>query len=150
MWKNSVRFAVEGLLPQGFTEFSGVVKLGINRGRETSAISGACRFPDFARERLASEHALIEAQAPREFSQASGNLLPRFSAHKATGCTDTWPRAWQNHTTRFGEDPKRIAALEPVLTLLIEHNFVRPGIGPQRSGAGRKPSPVYEVNPLAE
>jgi len=43
---------------------------------------------------------------------------------------------------------KRVAQIEPVLALLQEHGYIRQQAAESRSGAGRKPSPVYEVNPL--
>ena len=39
--------------------------------------------------------------------------------------------------------------LRPALDLLVEHGYVREAPGAARSGPGRKPSPVYQVNPLA-
>ena len=43
---------------------------------------------------------------------------------------------------------KRVSQLEPALSVLAEHSYVRfQTVGP-RLGAGRKPSPVYEVNPI--
>jgi hypothetical protein len=38
--------------------------------------------------------------------------------------------------------------MDPALELLEEHFVIRPKGREQRSGPGRKPSPVYEVNPL--
>jgi replicative DNA helicase len=35
------------------------------------------------------------------------------------------------------------------LRLLVDHGFIRDVETPERSGAGRKPSPAYEVNPAA-
>jgi len=43
---------------------------------------------------------------------------------------------------------KGVSALEPALTLLVEHGFIREQEPEERSGPGRKPSPIYEVNPL--
>jgi replicative DNA helicase len=43
---------------------------------------------------------------------------------------------------------KRVSALEPALTLLVEHNFIREQPHEARSGPGRRPSPIYEVNPF--
>lgn len=44
---------------------------------------------------------------------------------------------------------KRVAELEPPLTLLVEHGYIREKITPERTGPGRKPSSVFEVNPLS-
>lgn len=40
--------------------------------------------------------------------------------------------------------------MDPVLNLLVEAGYLRPLPLPQRTGAGRPPSPRYEVNPLAQ
>lgn len=42
---------------------------------------------------------------------------------------------------------KRADDLDPVLSLLIDHGYLREAEMPERAGAGRKPSQVYEVNP---
>ncbi|MBI4369726.1 MAG: DUF3987 domain-containing protein [Elusimicrobia bacterium] len=43
---------------------------------------------------------------------------------------------------------KRVSQLEPALAALQEHGYIRNRAVAPRPGAGRKPSPVYEVNPL--
>ncbi len=43
---------------------------------------------------------------------------------------------------------KRVSQLEPALAVLQEHGYIRVCAADSRPGAGRKPSPVYEVNPL--
>jgi hypothetical protein len=43
---------------------------------------------------------------------------------------------------------KRVTALEPALQLLGEHGYIRGQSGDPKDGPGRKPSPVYDVNPL--
>lgn len=43
---------------------------------------------------------------------------------------------------------KRVSHLEAPLAVLQEHGYVRMRAAEARAGAGRKPSPVYEVNPL--
>ncbi len=43
---------------------------------------------------------------------------------------------------------KQVAQLEPALAILCEHGYIRLRAGDARPGAGRKPSPVYEVNPI--
>ncbi len=43
---------------------------------------------------------------------------------------------------------KKVANLEPGLDLLVDHEYLRHRvIAPQRSGPGRRPSPIYDVNP---
>jgi len=42
---------------------------------------------------------------------------------------------------------KRVSAMEPALSLLIDHFFIRALLDESDRGPGRKPSPVYEVNP---
>lgn len=42
---------------------------------------------------------------------------------------------------------RKSADLDPVLRLLIEHGYLRLVDPVERPGAGRKPSPVYQVNP---
>jgi hypothetical protein len=54
--------------------------------------------------------------------------------------------AYQATRGRF----KRVSHLEPALALLVEHGFIRPKRGEVRPGAGRKPGPSYEVNPLSQ
>jgi hypothetical protein len=41
---------------------------------------------------------------------------------------------------------RRAEDLDPVLELLVRHNYLRPAPEEQRPGPGRKPSPQYEVN----
>ncbi len=43
---------------------------------------------------------------------------------------------------------KRVEALEPVLSLLVEHGYIREQAPTQTGRPGRKPSPIYDVNPL--
>ena len=43
---------------------------------------------------------------------------------------------------------KRVEELDPPLTLLLEHGHIRKGPEPTTGLPGRKPSPVFEVNPL--
>jgi replicative DNA helicase len=43
---------------------------------------------------------------------------------------------------------KRAADLDPVLELLSDHNYIRPRDMDDRPGPGRKPSQVYDVNPV--
>lgn len=43
---------------------------------------------------------------------------------------------------------KQVTQLEPALAILCEHAYIRLRATESRPGAGRKPSPVYEVNPL--
>jgi hypothetical protein len=42
---------------------------------------------------------------------------------------------------------KTVEDLEPVLTILDKHGLIRPKVGTDRPGPGRKPSPTYEVHP---
>jgi replicative DNA helicase len=44
---------------------------------------------------------------------------------------------------------KKVAELTPALRILLEHGFIREAAPPFHPGPGRKPSPTYEVNPLA-
>jgi replicative DNA helicase len=44
---------------------------------------------------------------------------------------------------------KTVAALDPALAVLVAHEYVRRCPQPEREGAGRPPSPTYEVNPHA-
>jgi replicative DNA helicase len=58
--------------------------------------------------------------------------------------TFTKRQAYEGTKGRF----HRVVAMEPALALLQEHRFIRSGAaGPTRS-QGRKPSPVFEVNPF--
>jgi replicative DNA helicase len=43
---------------------------------------------------------------------------------------------------------KKVAELAPALRILIEHRFIHEAAPPPHPGPGRKPSPIYEVNPL--
>jgi hypothetical protein len=42
---------------------------------------------------------------------------------------------------------QHVAKMEPALQVLEEHNIIRAVVSPQRTGAGRKPSQRFEVNP---
>src|SRR5262249_18615458 len=45
---------------------------------------------------------------------------------------------------------RQVADLEPALAVLEEHHYIREQLQPEQPRrAGRKSSPVYEVNPLA-
>jgi replicative DNA helicase len=43
---------------------------------------------------------------------------------------------------------KRADDLDPVLSLLVDHGYIREADVPERSGPGRKASAPYEVNPI--
>lgn len=42
---------------------------------------------------------------------------------------------------------KRVEEIDPLLSLLEKHDYIRPKLINREGGVGRKPSPVYEVNP---
>lgn len=44
---------------------------------------------------------------------------------------------------------KKVDALRPALALLVSHGYIRPRASKAAAGRGRRPSPVYEVNPIA-
>ena len=52
--------------------------------------------------------------------------------------------AFEGTKGRFG----KVAELEPGLDLLVSHGYLREHHPEGRRGAGRKPSPAYEVNPV--
>ena len=43
---------------------------------------------------------------------------------------------------------KKVETMEPALRVLEQHGFIRERPAADRPGPGRKPSPVYDVNPL--
>jgi replicative DNA helicase len=43
---------------------------------------------------------------------------------------------------------KKVPSMEPALTLLVQHEYVRPLPSSSRNTRGRPPSPGYAVNPL--
>jgi len=43
---------------------------------------------------------------------------------------------------------KRVEAMEPALSLLTEHGYIRLHQADDKTGPGRKASPIYQVNPL--
>jgi hypothetical protein len=45
---------------------------------------------------------------------------------------------------------RRVEAMRPALAILVDRGFLRPRVQPSHPGPGRKPSPVYEVNPLVD
>ena len=60
------------------------------------------------------------------------------------GCAFTKRDAFEGTKGRF----ERVPQLEPVLALLQQHGYIRVRTTPTQLGPGRKPSPIYEVNPL--
>jgi hypothetical protein len=73
---------VESPLAHGFGEFSKAQNLARIADENGAAVgegifASGCRPPA-----LLDQGPLTEVQTPLEFSQASGNLLPRFSKHK--------------------------------------------------------------------
>jgi replicative DNA helicase len=44
---------------------------------------------------------------------------------------------------------RKVTELDPVLDLLDQHGYIRPREAPPRSGAGRPPSPTFDVHPRA-
>ena len=44
---------------------------------------------------------------------------------------------------------RRVEAMEPALRLLTEHGYIRQRELENRAGPGRKPSPIYDVNPAS-
>ncbi len=64
-----------------------------------------------------------------------------------TGCASFTKRdAYQGTKGRF----RQVRAMEPGLSLLAEHSFVRRRVEGERSGPGRPASPIYDVNPLLQ
>jgi len=68
----------------------------------------------------------------------------------------TWLRAHQKSTFTIRElyqatkgRFKKVVDLVPILNVLAEHGFIRPAVSVLHPGPGRKPSPRYDVNPLA-
>jgi hypothetical protein len=47
----------------------------------------------------------------------------------------------------LGRHIDKVDQLDPVLTLLIRHYYIRPATAPKREGPGRGASPLYEINP---
>ena len=43
---------------------------------------------------------------------------------------------------------KRVDELDQPLAVLVNHGFIRQRLEPERAGPGRKPSPLYDVNPI--
>lgn len=54
--------------------------------------------------------------------------------------------AYQGTKGRF----RKVAEIRPALRLLADHNYIRQMPSPERGGSGRKPSPIFEVNPNSE
>ena len=54
--------------------------------------------------------------------------------------------AYQGMKGRF----RKVAEVRPALRLLVDHNYIRQMPSPERGGSGRKPSPIFEVNPNSE
>jgi replicative DNA helicase len=71
--------------------------------------------------------------APRILGWAKKNGLPRFSRRDCH--------------LRFNDSIVGVEALDGPLLLLETHGWVRQLPSPERSGPGRKPSPVFEVHP---
>jgi hypothetical protein len=66
----------------------------------------------------------------------------------------TWIKKWAAPTWSERECFNALRAgfptvedLRPALTLLVTHGYIRLAPAPPHSGPGRKPSPVYQVNP---
>jgi hypothetical protein len=61
------------------------------------------------------------------------------------GSTFTKRDAFDGVKSRF----HRVEAMEPGLSLLVAHGYIRERVHQQAAGRGRPPSPVFEVNPAS-
>jgi replicative DNA helicase len=84
------------------------------------------------------------------YAEMGGNPVVQDARHvlgwiqRQEGGTVTKREIFEGTKGRF----QRVNALEPALALLVEHGFLREPPQEARPGPGRKPSPVYEVNPF--
>jgi hypothetical protein len=101
-------------------------------------------------ERAARLGHYLVAHARAAFGQIGSDPAVGAARHvlswiERTGVSSFTKRdAFEGTKGRF----KRVAALEPVLGLLIEHDYIRGRGSAERLGPGRKSSPVFEVNPM--
>ncbi len=91
---------------------------------------------------LAHARAAYEQMGTDPEVEAARYVLAWMTAHATE--TFTVRELFQATRGRF----KRVAALQPALTILREHSFIREQVLPPRPGPGRKPSATFEVNPL--
>jgi len=73
--------------------------------------------------------------------EAARHVLTWLTAQGTT--TFTKRELYQATKGRF----KKVAALQPALTILTEHGYIRPKASAPHPGPGRKPSEAFEVNP---
>jgi hypothetical protein len=89
-------------------------------------------------------HALAAYEMTAEMSSAQASTVWNWIV-RANLITFSLREAFEAMKGRF----KRVDALRIPMNALLEHHFIREVPPLPRLGAGRKPSPVYEVNPLA-
>jgi hypothetical protein len=102
------------------------------------SLARAARLIDYFRSHALKVHAALGsdtrvADATRLWKWAKLQGTPTFSRRDAY-------RAMRGRVSRVDD-------LEPILELLVKHSFIRPQ-DVSRPGPGRKPSEVYEMNPL--
>ena len=87
-----------------------------------------------------AQAAYAEMGADPEVEAARGLLAWIITRGKSTF---TLRELFQGTKGRF----KKVAALRPALTILIEHGHIRQQVPPAHPGPGRKPSEAFTVNP---
>jgi hypothetical protein len=90
---NFLRFAVKGLLPQGFTEFSAVAKLGMNRGWENLGGWWTQTAPRISPAGAWPGNTLSLKPKPHmSFLRHQGIYCVAFPRIRRPGGADAWPR----------------------------------------------------------
>jgi hypothetical protein len=105
-----------------------------------NTLADAVELGHYLLEHAQGAYALMGADPDVERAQF---VLAWLSAHQKS--TFTIRELYQGTRGRF----KKVADLVPSLNVLVEHGFIRPVAPVLHPGPGRKPSPRYDMNPLA-
>jgi hypothetical protein len=105
---------------------------------DDESMARAARLIDYFKAHARKVYAVMDADpktaaARRVLRWIAGQRQPRFQKRDA----------YQALKGTF----RTIDELEPALTLLEKHGYIRPEPGQARAGPGRKPSPYYEAHP---
>jgi hypothetical protein len=115
-----------------------------------AAVSAAIRLGrDYLLPHALAAFGMMGADERLEDARAVAVWLGRHSAHCADSAHGVLILSKRDIYNAFRARFKTADALDPVLRLLVEACYLRPVAQPHRGGAGRHPSPRYEVNPLA-
>jgi hypothetical protein len=130
---------IAGLLHMATYARAGLAPAPWDRSIDEETMRYAIRIGHYFLAHARAAYAQMGADPDVERAQF---VLEWLTAHDKS--TVTLRELYQGTRGRF----RRVADLRPALAVLVDHGFLRAQAQASHPGPGRKPSPVYEVNPL--